>query len=99
MIDIKLGKYRIHHIDEKNLVLAKEHIVSDRKSKRYGEKTEKMIGYYSSLKSAVNAYTREEIASPDYELKTVEEIRSFIDDLVKKIEEAAGRIENASKEA
>lgn len=92
MINLTLGDYRIYTLDENNIVLAKCSVVTKPTSKNYGKSTQRVLGYYSSLKSALTAYTAREMASDDYCAETVEQLEAVLDNI-------ASRIEKALKEA
>lgn len=53
MINLTLGDYRIYTLDENNIVLAKCSFVTKPTSKNYGKSTQRVLGYYSSMKSAL----------------------------------------------
>lgn len=58
MINIKLGEYGIKTSDKLNIVLVQYKTVQDVKSKNYGNTTEKVLGYYSTLEQALRGYTK-----------------------------------------
>lgn len=94
MINLTLGDYRIYTLDENNIVLAKRSVVTKPTSKNYGKSTQRVLGYHSSLKSALSAYTAKEMASPDYCAETVDQLEAVLDNVACRIEKALGGIKN-----
>ena len=92
MVNITLGEYRICTVEKGKVAMYKRHIISKRSSPNLGKTVEMVIGYHSSLKSALSAYTAREMASDDYCAETVEQLEAVLDNL-------ASRIEKALKEA
>ena len=92
MINLTLGDYRICTLENGTVALCERHIISKRSSPNLGKTVERVIGYHSSLKSALSAYTAMGMASDDYCAETVEQLEAVLDNL-------ASRIEKALKEA
>ena len=86
MIDLKLGKYHIYTLDRLNVVLAVDVPKLDKNKRETGEIGERRLGYYQSLKSALEAYMRTETASEEWCAKEAEEIIQKIDEIYEKIE-------------
>lgn len=99
MINLTLGDYRIYTLDENNIVLAKCSFVTKPTSKNYGKSTQRVLGYYSSMKSALSDYMAKEMASPDYCAETVEQLEAVLDNIASRIEKALEEIKygNQSK--
>jgi len=88
MINLTLGDYRIYTLDENNIVLAKCSVVTKPTSKNYGKLTQRVVGYHSSLKSALSSYMAKEMASDDYCAETVEQLEAVLDNIASRIEKA-----------
>ena len=88
MINLKIGEHRIYTLDRMNTVLAVDVPKLDKNKRETGEIGERRLGYYPSLKSALEAYMRTETASEKWVADGAQKIMD-------KLEEIAVRIENA----
>ena len=85
MINLTLGDYRICTIENGTVALCERHIISKRSSPNLGKM---VVGYYSSLKSALSSYMAKEMASDDYCAETVEQLEAVLDNIASRIEKA-----------
>lgn len=85
MIDLKFGKYGIKTADKLNIVLYE--LVENKKedSKNFGEIREKVLGYYSELEHALNAYVRLSYMSDETSTKDLNEVKVLLNDIKKQI--------------
>ena len=79
MVDIKLGKYGIKTADRLNLVLYVEGTISKPGSKNFGSVSTKILGYYSNLEQALNAYVNTVIADEEYTVKDIPGIFALLE--------------------
>ena len=86
MIDLKICKYHIYTIDRLNIVLAVDVPKLDKNKRETGDIGERRLGYYPSLKSALEAYMRTEMASEE---RVADDVQKIVD----KLDEIADRIE------
>ena len=94
MINLTLGDYRICTIENGTVAICKRHIISKRSSPNLGKMVERVLGYYSSLKSALSSYMAKEMASDDYCAETVEQLEAVLDNIASRIEKALGGMDN-----
>ena len=85
MINLTLGDYRICTLENGTVTLCERHIISKRSSPNLGKM---VVGYYSSLKSALSSYMAKEMASDDYCAETVEQLEAVLDNIASRIEKA-----------
>ena len=83
---VKGYKNFIFDADDNNIVLKELGTVQDKESKNYGEETQIILGYYSTLEQAIfgleKILVRRSIKDKSHTLKSiVEEIRKLHDDL------------------
>lgn len=86
MIDLKLGKYQIYTLDRLNIVLAVDVPKLDKNKRKTGKIGERRLGYYPSLKSALEAYMRTEMASEDWKADDSQKIMDKLDEIADRIE-------------
>ena len=86
MIDLKIGEYRIYTLDRLNIELSVYVPKLDKNKRETGEIGERRLGYYPSLKSALNAYMRTETASEEWCAKEAKEIIQKIDEIANRME-------------
>lgn len=86
MIDLKLGKYHIYTLDRMNTVLAVDVPKLDKNKRETGEMSERRLGYYPSLKSALEAYMRTEMASEEWVADDAQKIVDKLDEIAERIE-------------
>ena len=86
MIDLKIGEYRIYTLDRLNIALSVYVPKLDKNKRETGEIGERRLGYYPSLKSALNAYMRTETASEEWCAKEAKEIIQKIDEIANRME-------------
>lgn len=86
MIDLKIGKYRIYTLDRLNVVLSVDVPKLDKNKRETGEIGERRLGYYPSLKSALEAYMRTETASEEWKADDAQKIMDKLDEISEKIE-------------
>ena len=86
MIDLKIGKYHIYTLDRLNIVLAVDVPKLDKNKRETGEIGERRLGYYPSLKSALEAYMRTEMASEEWVADDAQKIMDKLDEIYEKIE-------------
>lgn len=85
MINLTLGDYRICTLENGTVTLCERHIISKRSSPNLGKM---VVGYYSSLKSALSSYMAKEMASDDYCAETVEQLEAVLDNIASRIKKA-----------
>lgn len=95
MINLKLGKYHIYTLDRLNIVLAVDVPKLDKNKRETGEIGERRLGYYPSLKSALEAYTRTETASEEWIEDDVQKIRDKLDEIAVRIKNACAELEKS----
>ena len=78
MYDIQLKNYRIKTLDDRSIGLIETKRVSDPSSKRYGETYERVLGYYSSIESAIEGYIRTVLNGPNIEIRSLQELASEV---------------------
>ena len=88
MINLTLGDYRICTIENGTVALCERHIISKRSSPNLGKTVEMVVGYHSSLKSALSSYMAKEMASDDYCAETVEQLEAVLDNIASRIKKA-----------
>lgn len=88
MIDIKLGKYHIYTLDRLNIVLAVDVPKLDKNKRETGEIGERRLGYYPSLKSALEAYMRTGMASEEWIADDAQKIMDKLEEIALRIEKA-----------
>lgn len=88
MIDLKIGKYRIYTLDRMNIALSVYVPKLDKNKRETGEICERRLGYFPSIKSALQAYMQTETASEEW-------IADDAQKIMDKLDEIAVRIENA----
>lgn len=88
MIDLKIGKYRIYTLDRLNIVIAVDVPKLDKNKRETGEIGERRLGYYPSLKSALEAYMRTETASEEWVADDAQKIMDKLDEIAVRIENA-----------
>lgn len=75
MIDLKFGKYGIKTADKLNIVLYELLEVKKKESPNFGKMSEKVLGYYSHLEHALNAYIKLAMADDDFNATSIEEVK------------------------
>lgn len=92
MIDLKFGKYGIKTADRLNIVLYE--LIENKKedSKNYGKTYEKVLGYYSGLEHALNAYVKIAMADDDLDLVSVDVILCALNTIRYSIREQCNRL-------
>ena len=93
MIDLKFGKYGIKTADKLNIVLYELLEVKKKDSPNYGNMTEKVLGYFSHLEHALNAYAKVAMADDDFNATSIEEVKVLLTELKEKIHSECERIE------
>lgn len=76
--------------DDNQYILCERGTIKDPESKNFGNETENILGYYSTIEHALQGlekiYGRRMIVDKDYTLKqAIDEIRVFNDSLIKAI--------------
>lgn len=82
------NEYEIKGIDDKNIALIKLGVA--KKGKNVGQRTERIIGYYSSISDALKSMIKKEIIGDG--LKDLERINNKIELLYEHIDKALGNI-------
>ena len=92
MIDLQFGKYGIKTADRLNIVLYE--LVENKKegSKNYGAVSQKILGYYSNLEFALNAYVKVALADDDFNATNVEEVITAIGTIQHRIKHECDRL-------
>ena len=93
MIDLKFGKYGIKTADKLNIVLYELVEVKKKDSPNYGKTSEKVLGYFSHLEHALNAYTKLAMADDDFNATNIEEVKVLLNDIRNQIHAECERIE------
>lgn len=94
MINLKIGEHRIYTLDRMNTVLAIDVPKKDKNKRETGEMSERRLGYYPNLKSALNAYMRTETASQAWQASDVQKIIDKLDEIAVRIENACAGLED-----
>lgn len=94
MIDIKLdGGYRIYNQDELSVILSRTCMVTNPKSKNCGQEREKVLGYYGSLRQALDGYTKHRMMDGETDLSgSVEKIVAELEKVKSAVESAASAV-------
>lgn len=87
MIDLKFGKYGIKTADKLNIVLYQNIPVTKENSPNYGTFREKVLGYYSNLEHALNAYVKVAVQDEDYVATNVTEVLNMLESIKQEIKE------------
>lgn len=87
-IEYSGDKYAIE-ITEESYNLIKYGVNSDGKSKNFGQKTERILGYFSNISNAIRNIIKSSLASKDEEVT----LREYIDRLEKGIEELTKKVD------
>ena len=82
------SEYEIKGIDDKNIALIKLGVAE--KGKNAGQRTKRIIGYYSSISDALKSMIKKEIIGDG--LKDLERINNKIELLYEHIDKALGNI-------
>ena len=93
MIDLKFGKYGVKTADKLNIVLYELVKVKKKDSPNYGKMSEKVLGYYSHLEHALNAYVKLAMADDDFNATSIEEVKEMLTELKEQIHSECARIE------
>lgn len=93
MIDLKFGKYGIKTADKLNIVLYEIGEVKKKDSPNYGNMTEKVLGYFSHLEHALNAYVKVALVDDDFNATSVEEVKVLLTEIKNQIHAECERIE------
>lgn len=82
-------KYKVEAIDERNIALIKIHVAQS--GKQEGQEIEKIVGYYSDVKSALKSMCKKEILGTG--LKDLETVMVKIEELYNLIESLGDKYE------
>lgn len=81
MIDLNFGKYGIRTADKLNIVLYENVENKKEGSENYGKISQKVLGYYSRLEHALNAYVKMAIADDNFNATSINEVIAAIKDI------------------
>lgn len=93
MLNLRFGKYGIKTADKLNIVLYELVEVKKKESPEYGKLKEKVLGYFSHLEHALNAYVKVAMADDDFNATSVEEVKEMLTALKEQIHSECERIE------
>ena len=93
MIDLKIGEYRIYTLDRINIALSVYVPKLDKNKRETGDICERRIGYFPTIKSALQAYMQTEMASEDWKADDAQKIMDKLDEIAARIENACAGLE------
>lgn len=98
MIDLKFGKYGIKTADKLNIMLYELLEVKKKDSPNFVKISEKVLGYFSHLEHALNAYVKVTVADDDFNATSIEEVKVLLTEIKEKIHAECERIENERRD-
>lgn len=81
MYNIDLGSYRIRTQDDRNIVLIELGKVRNPRSKNFGAPTERVLGYYGTIDSALQGYVNARLNGKSCEIDSIEEALNMMESI------------------